>query len=192
VFVFAPEILRAWLGPQYAVQSATALRWLAAGVFANSIANPLFVVLYGKDRPDMPARFHLLEMIIHIPLTIYLIHRFGIAGAAAAWAGRAILDMCLLLWGATRVSEVPASTLLGGRTIQTATSIAMLLGGLSLSKFLDTTSFFPEIVGVLVISAVFAALGWWWILEDAQRRAIAGTMGSYLRLAPAIGRDRPN
>src|SRR5439155_5621699 len=65
VFVFAPELLRVWLGVEYAVQSAAALRLLAVGVFANSLANPLFVMLYAKNRPDLPAKFHLIELAIH-------------------------------------------------------------------------------------------------------------------------------
>jgi hypothetical protein len=43
-------------------------------------------------------------------------------------------------------------------------------------------------VGVLAASAVFAAYSWWWILGDLERTAIAGTMGSYLRLVPATWR----
>jgi O-antigen/teichoic acid export membrane protein len=190
VLVFAPEILRVWLGPLYAVQSATALRWLAAGVFANSLANPLFVMLYAKNRPDLPARFHLLELAIHIPITIYLIRVFGIAGAAAAWTARATLDMCLLLWGATRISGIPASSVLGGRILQTATGIALLLTGFGVSKILGTMSFLAGVVGVVGTSAAFAAWSWWWILGDAERTAITGTMGSYLKFVPVARRDR--
>jgi O-antigen/teichoic acid export membrane protein len=190
VLVFAPEMLRVWLGPEYAVQSATALRWLAAGVFANALANPLFVMLYAKNRPDLPARFHLLELVIHIPITIYLIRVSGIAGAAAAWTLRATLDMCLLLWGAARVSGIPASALLGGRILQSATSIALLVTGLGLSKILGTMSLFAGIVGVFATSATFAAGSWWWILGDAERAAIAGTMGSYLKFMPVARRNR--
>jgi O-antigen/teichoic acid export membrane protein len=190
LLVFAPEILRVWLGPQYAAQSATGLRWLAAGVFANSLANPLFVMLYAKNRPDLPARFHLLELAIHIPLTIYLIGLFGIAGAAAAWAARATLDMCLLLWGASRVSGIQASALLGGRILQTATSMALLVAGLGVSKILGTMSLFAGVLGVLAASAAFVAASWWWILGDAERAAIVGTMGSYVKLNPAARRDR--
>jgi O-antigen/teichoic acid export membrane protein len=190
LLVFAPEILRVWLGPQYAAQSATALRWLAVGVFANSLANPLFVVLYAKNRPDLPARFHLIELAIHIPVTIYLIRAFGIAGAAAAWTARGTLDMCLLLWGATRVSGVPASAILGGRNFQIAAAIALLVTGLGVSKLLGTMAIAAGVIGVVGTSAMFAALSWRWILGDAERAAIAGTMGSYLKLVPATRNDR--
>ena len=188
VTVFAPEILRVWLGAQYAAQSAVALRWLAAGVFANSLANPLFVMLYAKSRPDLPAKFHLFELAIHIPLTIYLIRTFGIAGAAAAWATRAILDMCLLLWAGARVSETPVSAIAGGRVVQTLAGIALLLAGLSLSKMVATTSIAAAGAGVFAVGALFAIYSWRWILGGAERAAIVGTMGSYLNLIPATWR----
>jgi len=190
VLVFAPEILRVWLGAQYATQAATALRWLAVGVFANSIANPLFVILYAKNRPDLPAKFHLIELAVHIPLTIYLIRAFGIAGAAAAWTTRATLDMCLLLWAAARVSRVPVSALFGGRLPQAATGILLLVAGFSVGRILATTSILAGVAVVIVASAAFAATSWWWILGDTERAAIAGTMGSYRKIVPATGRKR--
>jgi O-antigen/teichoic acid export membrane protein len=190
VFVFAPEILGIWLGPQYAAQSATALRWLAVGVFANALANPLFVALYAKDRPDMPAKFHLLELAVHIPLTIYLIRLFGIAGAAAAWTSRAILDLALLLWGSARLSRSPVFTIVGGRAAQTAAGIVVFLATLFVGRALTTISTIAGVATAVVASSAFAVYSWKWILGDFDRAAIAGTLGSYARLVPASWRGR--
>jgi len=181
VLVFAPEILRIWLGPQYAAQSTAALRWLAVGVFANSLANPLFVALYAKNRPDLPAKFHLLELAVHVPLTIYLIRLFGITGAAAAWTTRAILDMGLLLFAAARVSKTPVLALAGGRVSMSAAAIVLLVAGLGLGRILTTMSASAGVAAVLATSAIFAATCWRWMLGDAERAAIAGTMGSYVK-----------
>jgi O-antigen/teichoic acid export membrane protein len=189
VFVFAPEILGVWLGAQYAAQSAVALRWLAAGVFANSLANPLFVALYAKNRPDLPAKFHLLELAIHVPLTIYLIHAFGIAGAAAAWTARSTLDMCLLLWAAARVSQAPVSAIAGGRVLRAAAALVLLVIGLGTSKVLATVSIVAAVFAVAVTSIGFLALSWRSILGDAERAAITGTASSYLRFVPVGRRD---
>jgi O-antigen/teichoic acid export membrane protein len=189
VFVFASGILRAWLGAQYAAESATALRWLAVGVFANSLANPLFVTLYAKNRPDLPAKFHLFELVVHIPLTIYLIRTFGIAGAAAAWATRAALDLLLLLVATARLSGAPIPDIAGGRIIRTAMSILLLLAGFAIARALATTSTVAGVAVVLASSAAFAAAVWRWILEDIDRAAIAGTVGSYLRITPPVRRD---
>jgi O-antigen/teichoic acid export membrane protein len=181
VFVFAPELLRAWLGSQYAEQSGTALRILAVGVFTNALAHPLFISLYAKNRPDLPAKFHLIELAIHVPLTIALIRAFGIAGAAAAWTTRVTLDTCLLLWAAARVAEHPMLTVAGGRAGRAASGIVLLLAALFASKLLAGVSVVAAVTGVVAASAGFALLGWNWILRDPERAAITGTLMTYRR-----------
>ena len=181
VFVFAPELLRAWLGSQYAEQSGTALRILAVGVFTNALAHPLFISLYAKNRPDLPAKFHLIELAIHVPLTIALIRAFGIAGAAAAWTTRVTLDTCLLLWAAARVAEHPMLIVAGGRAGRAASGIILLLAALFASKLLAGVSVVAAVTGVVAASAGFALLGWNWILRDPERAAITGTLMTYRR-----------
>ena len=184
IFVFAPEILRVWLGAQYTLNSAGALRWLAVGVFVNSLANPLYVTLYAKNRPDLPAKFHITELIVHVPLTLYLILRFGISGAATAWTIRVTLDMCLLWWAAARVSQVPAMAIMGGRTSHTVIAIATLLGGLAVGRLLLNTSVPAGLAVVVVTAAAYAIWSWRGILTDSERIGFTGTMRSYLSATP--------
>jgi len=181
VFVFGPELLRVWLGSQYAEQSSTALRILSVGVFANALACPLFISLYAKNRPDLPAKFHLIELAIHIPLTIVLIRSFGIAGAAAAWTTRVTLDMCLLLWAAARSAESSVSTVAGGQVGRAASAILLLLVALSASKVLAGVSVLGAVVGAIAATVGFAIVSWSWILRDAERAAITGTLRTYRR-----------
>lgn len=181
VFVFAPDLLRIWLGAQYAEASATALRILAVGVFSNALAHPLFVSLYAKNRPDLPAKFHLIELVIHIPLTIILIKSFGIAGAATAWSTRVTLDTSLLLWAAGRSAESPVLAVAGGRTGRAITAIVLLLAALFASKGLAAVSLIAAIVGVIAAAVGFAVVSWSWILRDQERAAIAGTLLTYRR-----------
>jgi O-antigen/teichoic acid export membrane protein len=181
VFVFAPELLRVWLGSQYAVESGMALRILAVGVFTNALAHPLFISLYAKNRPDLPAKFHMIELAIHVPLTIVLIKSFGIAGAAAAWSGRVTLDTCLLLWATARAAERPVLSVAGGSTGRAAAAIAVLLAALFGSKLLAGPSVVVTIVAIVVASAGFAIAGWNWILRDPERAAIKRTLLTYRR-----------
>ena len=181
VFVFGPELLRVWLGSQYAEQSSTALRILSVGVFANALACPLFISLYAKNRPDLPAKFHLIELAIHIPLTIVLIRSFGIAGAAAAWTTRVTLDMCLLLWAAARSAESSVSTVAGGQVGRAASAILLLLVALSASKVLAGVSVLGAVVGAIAATVGFAIVSWSWILRDAERAAVIGTLRTYRR-----------
>ena len=171
VFVFAPELLRVWLGADYAAQSGTALRILAIGVFTNALAHPLFISLYAKNRPDLPAKFHLIELAIHVPLTIALIRAFGIAGAAAAWTTRVTLDTCLLLWATSRTAESPALTIAGGRVGRTLLAILLLLVALFASKSLAAVSVAAAIAGVIIATAAFSVASWSWILRDPSAAA---------------------
>lgn len=187
VFVFAPELLRVWLGVQYADEASTALRILAVGVFSNALAHPLFISLYAKNRPDLPAKFHLIELVIHVPLTIVLIRSFGIVGAAAAWTTRVTLDTCLLLWAAARSAESPMLTIAGGRTGRAVSAIVLLLVALFASKSLASVSVVAAFAGVIAATMAFAVVSWSWILRDQERAAITGTLLTYRSLAKLPG-----
>ena len=181
IFVFGPELLRVWLGSQYAEQSSTAFRILAVGVFANALACPLFISLYAKNRPDLPAKFHLIELVIHIPLTVVLIRSFGIAGAAAAWTTRVTLDMCLLLWAAARSAESPVFAVAGGQVGRAAAAILLLLVALSAGKALAEVSLLAAAVAVIATMLGFATVSWSWVLRDPERTAVTGMLRTYRR-----------
>lgn len=103
---FAPQILSWWTGPEYAAQSATALRILAVGVLINAVAHLPYTFLEASGRPDVPAKFHLCELAIHLPLAWWLVGAYGITGAAIAWTLRVTLDTLLLLTAARRIIPV--------------------------------------------------------------------------------------
>jgi O-antigen/teichoic acid export membrane protein len=184
ILVFAPEVLRAWLGVPYAERSAMALRLLAVGVFANSLASPLFGMLYARNRPDLPAKFHVVELAIHVPLTVVLIRAFGIAGAAAAWTTRVTIDLCLLVWAVAKTSDSPILQVAGGRVGQSTVGIALLLAGLAVSKFLAESSIVGSWIAALVTVTLFALGSWYWILGNTERGAMSATLRSYLKSLP--------
>ena len=104
LIVFAGPVLRLWLGPEYAVQGAPAFAILAAGVFINSLAFVPSAYLYGRGRPDLPAKFHMGELVLYVLAGWLLIRNFGITGAALAWTLRVTVDTALLGIAMWRVS----------------------------------------------------------------------------------------
>jgi len=96
VMIFAKEILYLWLGSGFATESAMVLKILSAGVLVNSIAFIPYSLLQGTGRPDIPAKFHLIELPIHFGIAWILINNYGINGAALAWTIRVALDSFLL------------------------------------------------------------------------------------------------
>src|SRR5205823_9485833 len=85
---FAPELLTAWLGPTFSLQSKFVLQVLAVGVFFNSLGCLPFVLLQGGGRPDLTGKAHLLEIPIYAVVLIVLTRFQGINGAALAWTIR--------------------------------------------------------------------------------------------------------
>lgn len=172
VFVFAPELLRVWLGDAYADQSSAALRILAIGVFANSMAHPPFVTLYAIGRPDLPAKFHLVELLVHVPLTIFLVDRFGMAGAATAWTSRVIFDLCLLVGAASRTTQLPIAMIMGGRSARSGLAVATLIGLLLLAtSAFDWSPLTALMLSAVIVSAFFVA-SWAWVFLPVERQAI--------------------
>jgi O-antigen/teichoic acid export membrane protein len=102
LLVFAPAILRAWLGPDYAAQGGLALRILAVGVFLGGLAHLPLGVLYGAARPDLPAKIHVGEAVVYLPLAFALVRAFGIPGAALSWTLRCAADLVLYEWATRR------------------------------------------------------------------------------------------
>ena len=106
VLFFAPVLLNMWMGPIYAAHGELALRILALGVLINSVGHIPYTFLEASGRPDVPAKFHMLELAIHVPVAWYLVGAYGINGAAAAWTARVTLDTLLLVVAAKRILRV--------------------------------------------------------------------------------------
>lgn len=102
-FLFAPELLEIWLGPQFRHESTIVVQWLALGWIANVMAQTPFAVLQSSGRPDLIAKTHVLELVPYICFLWFATVHFGIAGTAAAWFIRVFIDAVLLNALAKRV-----------------------------------------------------------------------------------------
>jgi O-antigen/teichoic acid export membrane protein len=105
--LFGPMLLRLWLGDTFAEHGGTAVRILAVGVLMNSLAHLPSSFIVAMGRPDVNAKFHMIELMIHVPLAWWLIHKFGVTGAAIAWTIRVTFDSGLLLAALARLLDTP-------------------------------------------------------------------------------------
>jgi O-antigen/teichoic acid export membrane protein len=92
--------LNLWLGRDFAGKAATVLRILLFGVWVNGVAFIPFALLQSQSRPDLPAKFHALELLPFMAILWLLLHAFGLPGAAVAWLLRVAVDAGLLFWAA--------------------------------------------------------------------------------------------
>ena len=182
VFVFAPELLRVWLGADYADQSGTALRILAIGVFTNALAHPLFISLYAKNRPDLPAKFHLIELVdprpTHHRADQGIRHRRRRGGVDYARHARHVLAALghVAYCGISSADNCGRTSRVARSRRFSCCSSRCLPASLSL-----TCRSSPQSQGVIMATTAFSVASWSWILRDAERLAIARTLGTYRR-----------
>lgn len=102
VFAFAHQILSAWISAEFADASYEILRVLLIGVAINGASYIPFALVQGSGRPDITAKFHLVELCLYLPALFGLLSVFGVIGAAFAWVGRVTLDAAMLFGYALR------------------------------------------------------------------------------------------
>jgi O-antigen/teichoic acid export membrane protein len=125
--LYAPEILTAWMGEAFAARATICLRILALAVLVNVLAWPSYQLLHAAGRADLTARYHLVELFLHVPISIVLISRAGVGGAALAWLVRVALDTVLMWRAAARTVGVGAGLMARDSIGRGALAAAVLL-----------------------------------------------------------------
>jgi O-antigen/teichoic acid export membrane protein len=91
-----PYLLPFWIKKNLSPQSILVGQILCIGVFANSIGSMFYALIHAKGRADLTAKLHMTELPIFVGALLLLLGKFGIVGAAWAWAGRMALDAIAL------------------------------------------------------------------------------------------------
>jgi O-antigen/teichoic acid export membrane protein len=99
--VNARFILEKWLGSDFAAESTLVFQICAIGLFFNAVTQIPYTALQAGGRPDLTAKFQLVELVIAVILNVILIHSIGILGAAITWTVRVVIDAALAFFGAS-------------------------------------------------------------------------------------------
>lgn len=176
VIFFAREILNVWLGPDFAANGTLVLQLLAAGVLINSLAFVPLGLLHGLGRPDLSAKFHLLELPLYMVALAYLLNHMGIAGAALAWTARVTLDT-LLHFGAVVLLKLVSTQTLIGRALLNSTSLLLGFGALLALPWLAGESI--ELRTGLASAALvaFGFVAWRYLLDGRDRHLLISATG---------------
>ena len=112
--------LTAWMGPEIAAHSAVVLSLLAIAFIIDSLATPALHAIRAGGRPELPAQYLLLQLVVHLPICFLLIRHFGIVGGAAAWLLRVVLNTALLTLSIARLMQLNPRVLLRRTLLRTA------------------------------------------------------------------------
>ena len=125
--LLARPFISVWVGPDFARDAGPVAEIIILSVWINSLALVPFVLLRAQGRPDIPAKFHLAEIIPFFVMLWAGIHFGGLVGAALAWAFRVTLD-AVLLFRATRLHS-KSQILTGFAAVLAALAAAELASG---------------------------------------------------------------
>jgi O-antigen/teichoic acid export membrane protein len=165
---FCGEGLTLWLGAEFAAQSTFVMRALSIGLFFNAFGSVATSFIQGTGRPDLTARVHLWELPFYLTALIVLIPRFGVNGAAIAWASRVALDALILQFLTWRVLHKEES---GTETMRSAIKLTPMVGTIVAGGMLYGV--IPKIAFCVTVLLAFTIFGWRSLLTP-QDRALVG------------------
>lgn len=90
--------LELWVGIQFTRHAAPVGEILLLGIWINGLASVPFTMLQAQGRPDLVARFHVLELVPFLAVLWVGLQFWGLAGAAWAWTLRVAGDALFLFW----------------------------------------------------------------------------------------------
>jgi O-antigen/teichoic acid export membrane protein len=146
-----PEVLRLWLGADFAAGGGQVLRILSVGIFFSCAAFAPGALLDAIGRPDVNAKWQLAQAALFLPLSALALLWLGIEGAAMAWAARCAVDAAGRLYFVARLypEAAPAAR---------ALALPLAAGGLGLAALLPFASWAAlAVVGALALAAFTAA-----------------------------------
>jgi len=168
--LFSWDILQIWLGNDFATESTLTMQILTIGVLINSLANIPFALLQGSGRPDIPAKFHLIELTFYVVILWLFVANYGISGAACAWSIRIIVDAILLFWATSKIFCFDSNFFSKNKIFYAGLSLvffAVIEYGISFVTV--DLPFYTQILFVAGFFLVFMYFIWYQILDASDR-----------------------
>ncbi|MDA8324630.1 MAG: flippase [Nitrospiraceae bacterium] len=166
--IMARQLLSFWLGKDFALHGAPVLQILAIGVFINSVAQVPYASLQAMGRPDVTAKFHLIELPLYLGMLWGFLLMFGVTGAALAWLIRVIVDAALLYGCAGKMLPETAGK-------KSLLAQPVLIGVMLLSVYVQgrMCGFFDRFLYLVCVYSVIYALLWRFLLDGDEKKTIS-------------------
>ncbi|GBQ91695.1 polysaccharide biosynthesis protein [Acetobacter nitrogenifigens DSM 23921 = NBRC 105050] len=178
--LFSHPLLALWIDPSFATQSSTIMKFLCLGVFISGVDSIAAGFLDGIGRPDASAKLSIGEFLVYTPLLYICLVRFGVIGAAFAWALRMTLDFIVRSWVSVRLYRPLGAAI---RRILPAA----VVGFLALVASLVEMSLSVAALAFVVLSAVFYGVLWFGCMDASERGAFMRFPGLVMA---KLGRSR--
>jgi len=172
--ILIEPFLSIWLGPDFGSHAGTVGQILLLGFWINSFARIPYALLQATGRPDIVAKFHLVELIPYLALLFIGLHIYGLVGAAFAFGIRALVD-CILLMRSTGMLQSSAKILFA--------PILFLLVGLTIAVVFSVGA---PVWAILVTGLFTCTVFWSWQNAPDEVRIVAQAIITKFRASMSI------
>ena len=172
VILFAGDILRLWLGPEFAEKGTLVFQLLAAGMLLNAVSQMPASLLDAVGRPDLRAKVFFCYVLFYLGLAWWLIGRLGIVGAAWAWALRGAFELVVFALVSWRLLKFRPAGLLANRLLRGLGACALLAVITPAVVMVAGETIWAKGAATLVCLLVFAAGVWFYALDESDIREV--------------------
>lgn len=166
---FSKDILTLWIGPDFAAKSAMVLQILALGVFANCFAHVPFSLLQSMGRPDTAAKILMFEFPLYFGLAWFMISRYGIRGAALAWAIRVTVEVIAFMAAASSLFSLSPRVLVAQGLLRSSLAVVGLAIGIVIANSMPAHAWALRATGCGLLIVAFGWAVWHHILDGTDR-----------------------
>ncbi len=171
-----------WMGPQFGPHSGAILRILAVALWAQGGYSIVVSTMFGLNRHKGLVPFFLVEAIVNLGLSIWLVQRIGIIGVA--W-GTAVPGLVVSLlggaWYLRRTLGIGIPIFWFNAWIRpTLSMLPFALGSYVIERVWPAPNlavFFLQVAAALPLAALGA---WFFCLKHAERTAYRGVLTRHL------------
>lgn len=163
---FAQPLIQLWLGEEFARNSGLVVQLLATGILFSCVARVAINATQAMGRPDIAAKFYVIELPI-VLVALYLVTgTAGIVGVAAVWLARIVVEAVLMSFYATRMLSGTSGYIML-KTRGAFLWIAIVTAaGWSLS-FVPGILLRSLLLSVLLLSALVGS--WLYLFDDSEK-----------------------
>jgi len=181
---FAGDLLRLWLGPEFAAESTFVVMALAIGFLVNTIVAVPNNYLMGIGRVDIAPKYQAFELVVFTALTWAGVKFWGIKGVAAASALRLVAFSIFLMAASFRPGRVRFGFVWKNGFARVLAGLTLFAAGLAVNGALGGGAW-----GAGALSIAFAVAAYRRIL-DADEKAYIGRFLGHRTAAPAATEGR--
>jgi len=171
LIIFAgPELLRIWVGDEFAAHGAPVVRLLAFGIAVNVVAQAPFTLLQSAGQARVPALIQAVQIPFYVGLVWVSASAYGIVGVAAAWALRAVVEAVALFFTAD-FCVFSSCGRRRSRLWRTASACCVLALCVPVAAHLPL-GLLPSLAAAVVVVVVIVAAEWNLLLSADDRTAV--------------------